>query len=312
MGIANDVDSLNPFVGLLIESYELWALMYDTLTGYSAKDYSAEPGLAESWHRRTARPWTYRIRSGVTWSDGVPLTAKDAAYTFTRIINGEVEQTNYGSYVANIVSAQAPDATTLVLTVSHADAADAAPGGAHPARARRSKASPPRERPRSPTTPSGGSKSVRLGFVLTSGVGQFRRSRPTTNYWAGAPHIDGVEFRPFASAEALAQALRKGEIDFADSLEANIFDALKAPTDITLGVGGRPPSTRSPSTSVRRSPTARRSAPGIPRFEDKQVRLAIAHAVDLRRSWSTGGRRVRQPRQRGDPADVRLAALRPR
>ena len=43
--------------------------------------------------------WTYKIRSGLEWSDGEPLTAKDAAYTFNRVIDGEYEQTNYGTYV---------------------------------------------------------------------------------------------------------------------------------------------------------------------------------------------------------------------
>jgi ABC-type transport system substrate-binding protein len=49
VGIVNDVDSLNPFIGILSESYEVWALMYDYLVGHSQKDFSPVPGLAESW-----------------------------------------------------------------------------------------------------------------------------------------------------------------------------------------------------------------------------------------------------------------------
>ena len=48
VGIINDVDSLNPFIGILAETYEVWALMYDYLVGYSQKDFSPVPGLAES------------------------------------------------------------------------------------------------------------------------------------------------------------------------------------------------------------------------------------------------------------------------
>ena len=47
VGIINDVDSLNPFIGILAETYEVWALMYDYLVGYSQKDFSPVPGLAE-------------------------------------------------------------------------------------------------------------------------------------------------------------------------------------------------------------------------------------------------------------------------
>jgi peptide/nickel transport system substrate-binding protein len=53
VGIINDVDSLNPFIGILAETYEVWALMYDYLVGYSEKDFSPVPQLAESWRCRT-------------------------------------------------------------------------------------------------------------------------------------------------------------------------------------------------------------------------------------------------------------------
>ncbi|MEI2643339.1 MAG: ABC transporter substrate-binding protein [Candidatus Nanopelagicales bacterium] len=46
-----------------------------------------------------------------------PLTAHDAAYTFNRVINGDIEQTNYGGYTSNITKAVAQDDTTLVLYV---------------------------------------------------------------------------------------------------------------------------------------------------------------------------------------------------
>ncbi len=283
VGIANDVDSLNPFVGLLVESYELWALMYDTLTGYSAKDYSAEPGLAESWTTSAdGKTWTYTIRSGVTWSDGVPLTAKDAAYTFTRIINGEVEQTNYGSYVANIVSATAPDATTLVLTTKVPT-----PQMLHLSVPILPEHIWSKVSAKAVSTftndPSGAIKPVGSGpFVLTERtVGQSIRLVANPNYWAGAPHIDGVEFRPFASPDALSQALRKGEIDFADSLEANIFDALQGQSGIT-SVSARSASFNEIAFNLGAAlADGTPIGTGHPALKDRQVRLAIAHAVDL-------------------------------
>ena len=104
--LPQDVDSLNPFVGILSSSYEVWGVTYDQLIGYSQKDFSPVPELAETWEESADHTtWTYTIRSGVKWSDGQPLTAADAAYTFNRIINGTYEQTNFGSYVANITKA---------------------------------------------------------------------------------------------------------------------------------------------------------------------------------------------------------------
>ena len=118
VGITDDVDSLNPFTGIVSTSYEMYQLMYPTLTENGADDFAPVPGLAESWVESPDRTtWTYTIRPGLTWSDGQPLTARDAAYSFNRIMDGDYEQTNYGSYVANITKAEATDDTTLVLTV---------------------------------------------------------------------------------------------------------------------------------------------------------------------------------------------------
>jgi hypothetical protein len=117
VGIINDVDSLNPFIGILAETYEVWALMYDNLVGYSQKDFSPVPGLAESWEVSDDElTWTYKIRQGVKWSDGQPVTARDAAYTFNRVLQGTFEQTNYGNYVGNLKDVKATDDTTLVMT----------------------------------------------------------------------------------------------------------------------------------------------------------------------------------------------------
>jgi peptide/nickel transport system substrate-binding protein len=65
VGIINDVDSLNPFIGILSESYEIYSLMYDYLTVHSQKDFSPAPGLAESWEVSDDElTWTYKSARG--------------------------------------------------------------------------------------------------------------------------------------------------------------------------------------------------------------------------------------------------------
>ena len=65
VGFLQDVDSLNPFVGILSSSYEVWSVTYDKLTGYSQKDFSPVPELASSWSESADHlTWTYKIRSG--------------------------------------------------------------------------------------------------------------------------------------------------------------------------------------------------------------------------------------------------------
>lgn len=283
VGVVNDIDSLNPFVGYVVEAYEVWGLMYDSLTGYGQKDFAAVPGLAEKWTTSAdGKTWTYTIRSGVTWSDGTPLTARDAAYTFNRIINGSAEQTNYGNYVANIRSAEAPDDTTLVLTTDQPT-----PTMLHLAvpilpehiwkQISEKQVTTYKNSPTDTVKPVGSGPYV----LAERKVGQFVRLVANKNYWAGAPHMDELIFRVYSSPEALAQALKKGEIDIADSLEANVFDSLTGQPGITTlrskYSGFNEIAFNVGAALVDGTPIG----DGHPALKDKAVRIALAHAVDL-------------------------------
>ena len=236
VGITNDIDSFNPYTGILAEAYEAYQLMYDYLTSTSDKDFSPVPGLAESWTESPdGKTWTYKIRSGVKWSDGKPLTARDVAYSFNRVIKGDYEQTNYGNYVANITSVTAPDDTTVVMSTS--------------------KPSPIMLRLAVPIVPehvwsaisqkqvkSFANEQSAVGsgpFVLAERkTGQFARFVANKDYWAGAPKIDELVFRVYSNQDALAQALKKGEIDFADNVDADPWQSLKDTPGVTAYAGG--------------------------------------------------------------------------
>src|SRR3954452_6945923 len=116
VGELQKVDNLNPFKGITVAAYETWALTYNTLTGYSAEDFSPVPQLAKSWEASDDNlTWTYHLVDNAKFTDGVPLTAKDVVYTFKRVMAGEsIEKTNYGSYVRNIESVKATDDYTVV------------------------------------------------------------------------------------------------------------------------------------------------------------------------------------------------------
>src|SRR6185369_12533316 len=59
------------------------------------------------------------------------------------------------------------------------------------------------------------------------------------NYWNGRPHIDELDMVIYQSEETMVQALKKGDIDFAQDLTAKAYNALKASPDknITLNTG---------------------------------------------------------------------------
>lgn len=235
VGILGDIDSANPFTGIVAEAYEIFQMEYPTLTEYSATDFSPAPGLAESWQESAdKKTWTYKIRSGLTWSDGKPLTAKDAAYTFNRIINGEYERTNFGSYVENITKAEAPDDTTLVLTVSKPSPimeklyVYILPQHVWEKIDEKAVKSYKNEGTEASPTVGGGP------FVMIERkTGQFIRMQANPNFYGGKPAVDEVVFKIYKNGDALGQALKKGEIDFADGLEANVFKSLENTPGIT-------------------------------------------------------------------------------
>ena len=108
--------NLNPFIGYS-NSYEVWLLNYDTLVAVGADGLpSKETGLAEDWSLSPdEKEWTFKIRPGVKWQDGEPLTARDVAWTFNTIIENDL---SLAVYLKDVEKAVAVDDTTLKVYCS--------------------------------------------------------------------------------------------------------------------------------------------------------------------------------------------------
>src|SRR5439155_917777 len=92
-----------------------------------------KPLAAEKWEvSKDGLTWTFHLRKGLQWSDGMPLTAKDFEYTIKRIANPEtgfdvawyfsmiknLKEVNEGKGKLDEIGATAVDATTLRLTLT--------------------------------------------------------------------------------------------------------------------------------------------------------------------------------------------------
>ncbi len=282
VGITQDVDSTNPFTGIAAASFEVYQMMYPTLTDYSAADFSTVPGLAESWEESEDQTyWTYKIRPGLKWSDGKPLTARDAAYTFNRVINGDIEQTNYGGYTSTITRAEAQDDTTLILYVKKPSPImyqlavyilpehiwkdiDA------------KKVKSYKNEPVNGEPVVGGGPYV----LIERRKGEYLRFAANPGFYAGKPAADEVVFRVYKNTDAIAEALRKGEVDYANDLSANVFNSLANTEGITTV-----PSVYSGFNQIAFNMGAALTdgtpiGDGSKLVLDPQVRLAIAQATD--------------------------------
>src|SRR3954470_23593356 len=66
VGVVQDVDSLNPFIGVTVAAYDMFQMVYPTLTEWDAKTFAVVPGPAESWKESPDKTfWTYKMRPGL-------------------------------------------------------------------------------------------------------------------------------------------------------------------------------------------------------------------------------------------------------
>ncbi len=221
--LMNEVDSFNPFLGIEVESYEMWALTYDYLVDFAVDDLSIEPSLATEWESsEDGLEWTFTIRDDVTWSDGEPLTAADLAFTYGRVLGKGPEAATWKSWLAGVEEVEATDDTTLVMTLSRPNSV--LPMVPIPIVPEHVWADVSGDEMKSfAAEPTDGRPVVGSGpfrFVEGTAGGSTYRFEANPDYWKGAPHVDEVVFRVFKSEDPAVQALIKGEVDYVEGISA--------------------------------------------------------------------------------------------
>ena len=285
VGLINEVDSFNPFNGIEVTSYEMWALTYDYLISYSMTDMSPEPGLAESWEAsEDGLTWTFALRDDAVFSDGEPLTSADVKHTYDRILDGGPEASSWGSYLTSVTEIEAPDDTTVVLTLDKPNAV--LPLLPIPILPEHVWADISEEDVKTyANEPDDGEEVVGSGpfrFVDGTAGGSTYRFEANPDYWKGAPHVDEVVFRVFKSEDTATQALVKGEIDFVEGLNALQVKALQGRDGITA-INGDSPGFDEIAFNVGATDleTGEPLGDGHPALADKNFRHALGHALDL-------------------------------
>ena len=87
--VASDPKTFNPWVSTDSTSSELGALMFASLLTTDMYNGEIIPYMAESFvAEEDGITYTTRLRKGLTWSDGKPITAADVAFTWNTIIAG--------------------------------------------------------------------------------------------------------------------------------------------------------------------------------------------------------------------------------
>ncbi|TXK35592.1 ABC transporter substrate-binding protein [Nonomuraea sp. C10] len=275
VGATQAVDSMNPFLAVRLVSTSIHRWMYGFLTVPDSKTLQPSPDLAESWSSsEDGLTWTFKIRE-TKWSDGQPVTAEDAAWTFNKIMTDDAAKTANGPAAENFESVTA-NGQDLVIKLKNPQASIL-------------------ENP-IPIMP----KHVweKVGNLadfsgdqypaVTSGPyiavehkkDQYVKLQANPNYWRGAPKIDELQVVFYENPAASIIGLKNGEIDLIGRLNPPEFESLKGdPNIVQWNQQGR----RGVYLQINHGATTtddKEVGDGHPALKDQKVRQALHHAID--------------------------------
>lgn len=272
VGVLGDLNSANPF--RQIDTYESFTsgLMYDGLLRLAQVDYEPEPELADRWDvSDDGLTWTFHLRDGLTWSDGVPITAHDFVWTAEFIVDNDISSWSDGYTYTESVTAV--DDQTIVWRTTKPTVVPGLPGynmilpehvwGDFTVKELKSFRNFP-------------DPVVSGPFNLVEWrQGEYWRMEARDDYWVGPPNIDEIVFRVYNSSESVVQALVKGAIDYTEVPTAALFDAIKDRPGIGTAIDSAE-AFHQMSFNVVDDP----KSTAHPAVLDPIVRNAIEHAID--------------------------------
>lgn len=120
IGMATPPTSADPYFQNATPNNLLARHLFDALVVFDENQILA-PALAESWTMTDPTTWVFKLRPGLTFSDGTPLTSEDVLASLERV---KLVKTpgNMAANTKTIASAEAPDASTVVLKTIYPDA----------------------------------------------------------------------------------------------------------------------------------------------------------------------------------------------
>jgi peptide/nickel transport system substrate-binding protein len=193
----------------------------------------AEAGLAESWKvSPDGRKLRLKLRAGLRFSDGTPLTTDDVSFTFQRLMDpalnsptGDAFRSSAGTVAVDIQSPLEMAVTFPAPVASIERVLDqVAIQSARSALKERAVAGP---------------------FALKEyKAGAFVLLERNPNYWRKdakgqrLPYLDAVRFSIQSNREMESVRLRRGELQMVDAVDPEIFDRLKAEPAVVAADAG--------------------------------------------------------------------------
>lgn len=259
-GQGADVTSFDPHIGKETPAVAVTDQIFDTLTTLD-EDGEVQPLIAESWEKISDTEYEFKIRKGIKFHDGTEVTPEDVKFSLDRAINSK-----YVSYIVNFIDkVEVKDDDTVVVTTK----APYAP-------ILRNLAVPfaaivPKHYVEEVGDSEFALKPIGSGpykFVSWQ-KGSNVKLEAFDDYFNGKPETAHLEMRVIPEAAQRTIALETGEIDIAYDIQANDVNKIQDNDQLKL-------EEKSGYTCWYISFNMNK-----PPFDNKLVRQAIRHAIDV-------------------------------
>lgn len=202
-------------------AYPLNMNVYESLI-LLGSDYSLRPGLAESWELVAPATWRFRLRRGVTFHDGTPMTADDVVWTFAERALDAIKPRTVLDYPPGIGPGSVKKIDDYTVDITPVTPNLRLPEQIlHP-----EESILPRNR-NFDSMPSAGTGPFRVIEYVPGQRAVFERFE---GYWGAKPNVKRMEVRFLPDSQTRLQALLAGDVDF-------VFDV--APTSVRTVQGDR-------------------------------------------------------------------------
>ncbi len=261
VGLDADPPKLDPALSTALVDRQVMNQIFDKLVDLD-ENLKVVPLVAKSWKiTNGGLTYTFKLNTGIKFTDGTPLDAAAVKYTLERDMT--LEGSARKGELASVKDVQAPDASTVVITLK-------APYG--PLLAVLS------DRAGMIVSPAA-AKKAGADFVnnpVGSGPFAFASRKRQDNvtlkankaYWRGAPKLDGIVYRPFPDGDVRVANLLSGAVQLIIPVDpkdiATIEKNAKLNVNTYQGIGFF-----GVWLNVNRAP-----------FNNKLVRQAFANTVD--------------------------------
>lgn len=261
MGMQSDPSTLDPQLQSLTATWHVVELIYSRLTRVNP-DLSVDLELAESLEiSEDALTYTFKLQPA-NFHNGRPLVASDVVYSYERLVAPETAAPSAAD-LASMESIEAPDDSTVVITLKQPDASFLAMISGQSCIII----------PKEVVEENGDLSQVAVG----SGPFKFVEYVPNTSikleknadyYEEGLPYLDAVEMLIAAEDNSRTAALVSGTVDFIEYVPSQDIAILEADESTKLA-GNSIQQIRMIGFNLTREP-----------FNNPQVRKAISMAID--------------------------------